>query len=66
MNYDGSIFSKQDTAGIGVVICNSKGAVMAFLLQQITLPATVAQVEALAIRIVIEFALEISIIQAIF
>ena len=66
MNYDGSIFSKQDTVGIGVVICNSKGAVMASLSQQITLPATVAQVEALAIRIVVEFALETSITQAIF
>ena len=32
VNYDRSIFSKQDIAGIGVVICNSKGAVMGSLL----------------------------------
>ena len=50
VNYDGAIFQDQGRAGIGVVIRNSKGAVMASLLQQIPLPTTVAQVEAMAAR----------------
>ena len=65
VNYDGAIFADQGKAGIGVVICNLEGAVMASMSQQIPLPATVAQVEALAARRATEFALEIGITQAI-
>lgn len=65
MNYDGATFNEQGKAGIVVVIRNSEGAVMASLSQQVPLPATVAQVEALAARRAIEFALEVGITQAI-
>ena len=65
VNYDVVTFNEQGKAGIGVVIRNSEGAVMASLSQQAPLPATVAQVEALAARRAIEFALEVGITQAI-
>ena len=48
-----------------MVIRNSEGAVLASLSQQIPLPNTVAQVEALAARRAAEFALEIGINQVI-
>ena len=48
-----------------MVIRNSDGAVLAFLSQQIPLPTTVAQVEALVARRATEFALEIGIDQVI-
>ena len=65
VNYDGAIFREQGRAGIGVVIRNSDGAVLASLSQQIPLPTTVAQVEALAARRATEFSLEIGIDQVI-
>ena len=48
-----------------MVICNSEGTVLAYLSQQIPLPTTVAQVEALVARRAAEFALEIGINQVI-
>ena len=65
VNYDRAIFKEQGKAGIGVVIRNSDGAVLASLSQQIPLPTTVAQVEALAARRAAEFSLEIGIDQVI-
>ena len=65
VNYDGAVFREQGRAGIGVVIHNSDGAVLASLSQQIPLPTTVAQVEALAVQRAAEFALEIGIDQVI-
>ena len=65
VNYDGAVFREQGRAGIGVVIRNSDGAVLASLSQQMPLPTTVAQVEALAARRAAEFTLEIGIDQVI-
>ena len=65
VNYDGAIFQDQGRAGIGVVICNSEGAVMASLSQQIPLPTTVAQVEAMAARRAVEFVVELGVTRAI-
>ncbi|XP_030923094.1 uncharacterized protein LOC115949977 [Quercus lobata] len=65
VNYDGAFFEDQGRAGIGVVIRNSEGVVLASLSQQIPLPNTVAQVEALAARRAAEFALEIGINQVV-
>ena len=59
MNYNGAIFQEQGKASIGVVIRNSEGEVMASLSQQIPLPTTVAQVEALAAHRAVEIAREL-------
>ena len=66
VKYDGAIFSQQEKVGVGVVIRNAEGAIMASMSQQMPLPATVAQVEALAGRRATEFALELGITKAIF
>ena len=52
---------QQDKAGLDIVIRDEEGAVLASMLQQVPLPTTVAQVEALATRRVGEFVLEIGI-----
>ena len=48
INFDGALFQADNCAGIGVVIRNGDGQVMASLSQQIPLPSTVIEVEALA------------------
>ena len=58
---DGALFSKENWAGIGVVIRNEAGLVLASLSQQIHLPATVLEVETLASIRALEFAAEIGV-----
>ena len=59
VNYDGAIFEQQGKVGLGIVIRNSNGEVMASMSQLVQLPITVSQVEAMAARKATEFALEI-------
>ena len=54
INFDGAIFADRDRAGIGVVIRNDAGMIMASLTQQIPLPTSVIEVEALAARRALE------------
>nr|POF24766.1 putative ribonuclease h protein [Quercus suber] len=65
VNYDGAISAQQVKAGIGVIIRNEDGAIMALMIQQLPLPTTVAQVEALATRREVEFALELGMTKVI-
>ena len=65
INYDGAIFSEEGRAGLGVVVHNLDGAIIASLSQQIPLPATVTQVEALAARRATEFAVELGITSSV-
>ena len=59
-------FSQKDgRVGLGVVVRNSEGAVIASLSQQIPLPATITQVEALAVRRATEFAMKLGITSAV-
>ena len=48
INSDGAIFDKDNNVGLGVVIRNSEGLVMASLSQLIPLPPTVIEVKTLA------------------
>ena len=59
INFDGALFGDGDHAGIGVVIWNDAGLIMASLTQQIPLPTSVIEVEALAAIRALEFALEL-------
>ena len=61
VNYDGADFAEQGRAGLGVIIRNSDGEVMASMSQQVQFPTTVMQVEALAMRKAAKFALEIGV-----
>nr|XP_023885130.1 uncharacterized protein LOC111997285 [Quercus suber] len=61
INYDATTFAKGNKAGLEVVIRNSEGLVMASLTQQLPLPATMIEIEALATQRVIELALEIGL-----
>ena len=61
INFDGAIFEKEDKVGLGVVIRNSEGLVMALLSQFVSLPYFVIKVETLAARRALELAVEIGI-----
>ena len=61
VNFDGALFEKDQCAGIGVMMWNDQGLVMASLSQRIPLPFTVIEVEALAAHRAIEFAAEIGL-----
>ena len=59
VNFDSALFEHEDNAGLGVVIRNQEGLVMASLSEVIPLPSTVIEVETLAARRAVEFALEL-------
>nr|POF22821.1 hypothetical protein CFP56_09795 [Quercus suber] len=59
VNFDGAIFAEQGLAGLGVVIRNDHGLIMASLTQQIPLPGSVIEVEVLAARKALELTLEL-------
>ena len=59
VNFDGAVFREEEKAGIGVIIRNSQGMVMASLSQKISLPQTVVELETLAATRAIEFSIEL-------
>lgn len=61
INFDGAIFTQDNTVGLGVVIKNNEGLTMASLSQQVPLPSMVIKVEVLSERRALEFALEIGL-----
>ena len=65
-NSDGAIFQDTGTTGIGVVIRDSEGMVIAALSERITLPSTVEDVEALACRKAISFSIELGLQDVVF
>ncbi|KAL0000349.1 hypothetical protein SO802_014130 [Lithocarpus litseifolius] len=66
VNFDGAIFQDLQMAGIGVVIRNSSGQVIGALSDRIHLPSAVDDVEAIACRRAISFALEIGVEEVVF
>ena len=58
INFDSALFMKEQRAGIGVAIQNENGLIMVSSSQQIPLPGTVVEVEALATRKALELALD--------
>ena len=59
VNFDGAVFRGEEKAGIGVIIHNSQGMVMASLSQKNSLPQTVVELETLAATRAIEFSIEL-------
>lgn len=60
-NFDGALFRDSSSAGIGVVVKDFEGNVIGALSEQIGLPASVVEVEALAYRRAVSFAIEIGL-----
>ena len=59
INFDGAVFRETDEAGLGVVVCDHQGKVMASMFEKIKLPSSSNEVEALAAMRAISFALEL-------
>ena len=66
VNYDRALFHEIQQAGIVLVIRDSGGQIVRALLESITLPATVDNVEALACCKAISFALEMGLDKVVF
>ena len=61
INFDGAVFMDRSLAGLGIIIRDESGLIIAALSQKIPLPSAVELVEALAARCALIFAQEISI-----
>ena len=66
INFDGATFIDTDSAGLGVVARDSNDMVITPLSEHIRLPPTVADLEALACRRAILFALELGLQDVVF
>ena len=58
-NFDGAVFGEEQAAGIGVVLRDSEGQVLAALSEKVRLPTTVEVIEMLAARRAATFAREL-------
>ena len=65
-NFDTAMFSESDQAGIGVVVRNHAGQVMAVLSKKTQKPASAEILEALAARRAVQFILELGFKQSMF
>ena len=65
-NFDGAVFRSCSAASLGVLIRNWRGAVIGALSMRVPLPQSVADVEALACRRAVMFAVEIGLREVIF
>ena len=64
-NYDGAYFVEEEAAGIGVVVRNELGQVMASLAEKLIMPQTVEILEALAARRAMIFMEELGLCRVI-
>ena len=58
VNFDGAMFNERDEAGIGVIIRNPRGEVMAALSEKIQKPPSAEILELLAAKRAVRFSLE--------
>lgn len=61
INFDGAMFKEEDRVGIGAIIRDSQGLVLASMSQVIPLPLTVVKHETLAAAKALEFASDLSL-----
>ena len=65
-NFDRALFKSSNSARLGVIIRDTNGVVIGVLSARVPLPQSVALVEALACRRVVQFAVEIGLHEVIF
>ena len=65
-NYDGAVFKSSNTAGLGVVIRDCRGDILGAMSVRVPLPHSVPEVEALACRHVVSFAVDLGLHEVIF
>ena len=65
-NYDGAVFKSSNTAGLGVVIRDWRGDILGVMAVRIPLPHSVPEVEALACRHAVSFAVDLGLQEIIF
>ena len=65
INFDGAVFKDEDRAGIGMVVRDSQGMVIASLSQNIPLPHSVVNLETLAACRALEFSFKLGFDKAI-
>ena len=65
INFDGAWYNESEKAGLGVVIRNGEGLVLAAMFEQIVKPPSVELLELLAARRAISFAAEIGHVQVV-
>ena len=66
INFDGALFGEFDCAGLGVVILNSEGAVLAALFEKIAKPQSAELVEILVARRAVLFSFEMGFHNPVF
>ena len=66
INFDGALFGESDSAGIGVVIRNLEGEVMAALSEKIVKPQVAELIEILATQHVVLFSTETGFYNSVF
>ena len=66
VNYDGALFKEIWQAGVGVVVRDADGRVCGALSDRTVLPRTVEEVEAIACRKVVRFALQLGLAEVVF
>ncbi|GMY15487.1 hypothetical protein FCV25MIE_10726 [Fagus crenata] len=66
VNFNGAVFKETNEAGIGVIVRDSHGLVMASLTQKVRFPHSVPSIEAWAVKRAIQFVLEIGLTEAEF
>lgn len=66
VNYDGAVFNDLQQAGVGVVVRDAAGGVHGALSNRFILPLNVEDVEALACRSAVVFALELGLREVVF
>ena len=66
VNFDGAMFPKSNEAGVGVVIWNEAGEVLATLAEKIHQPYTMETVEIIAVRRAVLFSARLGFLHPIF
>ena len=65
VNFDGVIFKEEDKAGIGVIIRDCQGLVLASMSQIIPLPLNIVELETLAVAKALQLAIDLGLSKVI-